>query len=445
MPGWAWRLAARLQLFHDPETLLGAATRRPGSTVALMLTPEDTENFAHHRGPDAVARLRRRGADLRVTDYPFGDHSLFGAQVRDAMLRDVLGLAEEAFPAPVPQPARARPRGMSGAPRLLQRTRGLGLFGLSVVLNGGVSLISIPVIVAVVGADPWASMATGQSIGASFGVLTIFGWGLTGPVTSRWRGRRADPRSSWTRFSRAACCSCRCSVIQAAVTFAIVPHEKLGRVPGRRRDDARGGLGELVLHRREPARPVPAARHRSTGHRHPRRSASPSRPPASCCSSPSRSSAGAIVALVVSASVIFRGSRLDIRAAAHWPTITRSLLEQRHGVVATAVFAAYIPAVLALIAVLVPALLPMFVLADRIGRFVAMAVSPLLQVFQGWVPAASGSELVRRIRISGWVALGDGARRRSRLHGVAALVQRTADPRTGRLRRRRRRSPSGST
>jgi dienelactone hydrolase len=99
MPGWAWRLAARLQLFHDPETLLGAATRRPGSTVALMLTPEDTENFAHHRGPGAVARLQRRGADLRVTDYPFGDHSLFGAQVRGAMLRDVLELAEQSFPA----------------------------------------------------------------------------------------------------------------------------------------------------------------------------------------------------------------------------------------------------------------------------------------------------------------------------------------------------------
>jgi pimeloyl-ACP methyl ester carboxylesterase len=99
MPGWAWRLAARLQLFHDPETLLGAATRRTGSTVALMLTPEDTENFAHHRGPGAVARLQRRGADLRVTDYPFGDHSLFGAQVRGAMLRDVLELAEQSFPA----------------------------------------------------------------------------------------------------------------------------------------------------------------------------------------------------------------------------------------------------------------------------------------------------------------------------------------------------------
>jgi len=101
-PGWAWRIGARLQLFHDPETLLGRATR-PGSTVALMLTPEDTENFTHHRGPAAVSRLRRRGADLRVTDYPFGDHSLFGAQVRGTMLRDVLDLAEQVFRVPVRQ------------------------------------------------------------------------------------------------------------------------------------------------------------------------------------------------------------------------------------------------------------------------------------------------------------------------------------------------------
>lgn len=98
MPAWAWRIGARLQLFHDPEMLLGPATRREGSTVVLMFTPEDTENFAQHRGPGAVARLRRRGADLRVTDYRFGDHSLFGAQVRAAMLRDVLDLADQAFP-----------------------------------------------------------------------------------------------------------------------------------------------------------------------------------------------------------------------------------------------------------------------------------------------------------------------------------------------------------
>jgi len=97
-PGWVWRAAARLELFHDPETLLGPAARRPGTTVALLMTPADSANFAAHRGPDAIARLRKRGADLRVSDYPFGDHSMFGAHVRASMLHDVLALTEQAFP-----------------------------------------------------------------------------------------------------------------------------------------------------------------------------------------------------------------------------------------------------------------------------------------------------------------------------------------------------------
>ena len=98
LPGWAWPILSRLQLFHDPGVLLEASTRRADSTVALLLTPEDQENFGSHRGPDAVARLRGRGADIRVTNYPFGDHSLFGEDVRAAMLDDLLELVEETLP-----------------------------------------------------------------------------------------------------------------------------------------------------------------------------------------------------------------------------------------------------------------------------------------------------------------------------------------------------------
>ena len=98
LPGWAWPLLGRLQLFHDPAVLLEAPSRLPGRTVALLLTPEDGENFTLRRGPDAVARLRRRGADIRVTQYPFGDHSLFGKDVRAAMLADLLALVEETLP-----------------------------------------------------------------------------------------------------------------------------------------------------------------------------------------------------------------------------------------------------------------------------------------------------------------------------------------------------------
>jgi hypothetical protein len=294
---------------------------------------------------------------------------------------------------------------MSGTSRLLQRTRGLGLFGLSVVLNGGVSLISIPVVVAVVGADPWASMATGQSIGASFGVLTIFGWGLTGPVTIAMAAAASRPKIFLDSLFARGVLLVPLLGIQAAVTFAIVPHEKpVAFLAGAAMMLAGASANWYFTGESRPDRfllldTVPRVTGTLVG-------VVAVALTGELLFFALAQLAGAIVALVVSASAIFRGSRLDIRAAAHWPTITRNLREQRHGVVATAVFAAYTPAVLALIAVLVPALLPMFVLADRIGRFVAMAVSPLLQVFQGWVPSASGPELVRRIRISGWVALG---------------------------------------
>ncbi len=293
---------------------------------------------------------------------------------------------------------------MSGAPRLLQRTRGLGLFGLSVVLNGGVSLISIPVIVAMVGAGPWASMATGQSIGASFGVLIIFGWGLTGPVTIAMAGAGSRPKIFLDSLFARGVLLVPLLGIQAAVTFAIVPQEKLvAFLAGVAMMLAGASANWYFTGESRPDRfllldTVPRVAGTLVG-------VALVAVTGELLFFALAQLAGAIVALVVSASVIFRGSRLDIRAAAHWPTITRSLRDQRHGVVATAVFAAYTPAVLALIAVLVPALLPLFVLADRIGRFVAMAVSPLLQVFQGWVPSASGAELVRRIKISGWVAL----------------------------------------
>ena len=231
---------------------------------------------------------------------------------------------------------------MSGAPRLLQRTRGLGLFGLSVVLNGGVSLISIPVIVAVVGAEPWASMATGQSIGASFGVLTIFGWGLTGPVTIAMARPEGRPKIFLDSLFARGVLLVPLLGIQAAVTFAIVPHEKpVAFLAGVAMMLAGASANWYFTGESRPDRfllldTVPRVTGTLVG-------VVAVAATGELLFFALAQLAGAIVALVVSASVIFRGSRLDIRAAAHWPTITRSLLEQRHGVVATAVFAAYSP------------------------------------------------------------------------------------------------------
>lgn len=285
-----------------------------------------------------------------------------------------------------------------------ERSRGIGLFGISVLLNGSVSLISIPVIVAVVGADAWASMATGQSIGASFGVLVIFGWGLTGPVTIAMADRARRPAIFLDSLFARAVLLVPLLAIQAAVTIAIVPQEKfVAFIAGTAMTLAGASANWYFTGESRPDRfllldTVPRVSGTIIG-------VIAVAMTGQLLLFAAAQLTGAFAALVVSCIAILRNQQLDLRAASRWPRIWRSLVEQRHGVVATGLLAAYVPAALAVIAVLSPALLPMFVLAERLGKFVAMAVSPLLQMFQGWVPSASGSELVRRMRVAGMVTL----------------------------------------
>lgn len=284
----------------------------------------------------------------------------------------------------------------------MSRRRGLGLFGLSVLLNGVVSLITIPVLVAVVGADPWASMATGQSIGASFGVLTIFGWGLTGPVTIAVADPDSRPAMFLDSLFARAVLLIPLLAVQAAVTFAIVPHEKpVAFLAGTAMTVAGVSANWYFTGESRPDRfllldTVPRVSGTIAG-------AIAVATTGDLMLFALCQLAGALAALLVSSAAIFRGRRLDVRSAARWSRIRRSLADQRHGVVATGLLAAYMPAALAIIALFSPVLLPMFVLADRLGKFVAMAVSPLLQVFQGWVPAASGLERGARLRVAGRV------------------------------------------
>ena len=292
----------------------------------------------------------------------------------------------------------------AGLVALVRRSRGIGLFGLSVVLNGTVSLISIPVLVAGAGADAWASMGTGQSIGASFGILTIFGWGLTGPVTIALADRARRPAMFLDSLFARGALLIPLLAVQAAVTFAIVPHEKLvAFLAGTAMTLAGASANWYFTGESRPDRfllldTLPRVTGTLIG-------VIAVAATGQLLIFAIAQLTGALVAIVGSSVVIFRGQSLDVRAAASWTRVRRSLIEQRHGVVATGLQAAYIPAALAIIALFSPALLPMFVLADRIGKFVAMALSPLLQVLQGWVPAASGPERVRRMRFAGRTAL----------------------------------------
>jgi alpha-beta hydrolase superfamily lysophospholipase len=98
IPDWLWRLSAPWQLFNNPATLLRAPALR-GTTMVMLMPPEDATTFWNNRGPDAVARLRARGADVRYAAYDEGDHAMFGEALQAQALADIVWVLEHAMPA----------------------------------------------------------------------------------------------------------------------------------------------------------------------------------------------------------------------------------------------------------------------------------------------------------------------------------------------------------
>lgn len=288
--------------------------------------------------------------------------------------------------------------------KFLGVTRRFGLYGATVVLNGAISILTIPIVVAVAGANPWASMATGQSIGNSIAVLVVFGWGLTGPATIAMAEPQRRPGIFLDSLFARGAILLPLIVVQALVTMAIVPHAKfVAFVAGLAMTLAGVSAGWYFTGEGRAGRflvldTVPRVAGTVAGL-------------VLVVATDDllffamAQLAGSLIALGLSSFVILRRQRLDFRAAARWRSVVASLAEQRHGVIATGLYAVLSPATLGILAVMAPASLPLFVLADRLAKFVGMAASPIIQVMQGWVPAARGAELLRRISVSARITL----------------------------------------
>jgi hypothetical protein len=279
----------------------------------------------------------------------------------------------------------------------------LGYFGATVLLNGAISLLTIPIVVSVVGADSWASMATGQSIGASLAALVLFGWGLTGPGTVAMTTPDGRPQLYLDSLTARAVLLLPSLALQAGVTLAVAPSDKFVAVvsgtamllAGASANWYFTGSGRSGLFLTLDTVPRVAGTIAglllvvSTGN---------------LLYFALAQLAGSLFAMAASATVILWREPLDYRAALRWPRIATSLVQQRHGILATGLNAAFTPAALGVVALLAPATLPVFVLANRLTGFIGMALSPLFMLFQGWVPAATGQERVRRLRIAGIVS-----------------------------------------
>lgn len=289
------------------------------------------------------------------------------------------------------------------AARLAAPWRRIGLFGASAALSGIVSLAAIPLLVSAVGAHDWAAMITGQSIGQSLAVLAIFGWGLTGPAMIA-RALPADrPGLFLDSLIARTVLLAPLLVVQAIITLAIVPTVKgpafvagvamiLAGVSANWyfTGEARSDRFFLLDSVPRIAGTVIGTGLTMVTH--------------DLWAFALSQFAGAVVALAVSCAAIFRGAGVELRPALEPRRVWRSLADQRDGIVATGLSAMAMPGVLAIVAATAPMALPMFVFADRVARFLGIVSWPITQYFQGWVPAARGTELRRRLWWSGRVA-----------------------------------------
>lgn len=72
-------------------------------------------------------------------------------------------------------------------------------FGFSTLLSGVTSALVIPVLIRSAGANDWASLAVGQSVGNVGGVVLGFGWAVAGPTAVA--GMKAEHRRGYLKDS----------------------------------------------------------------------------------------------------------------------------------------------------------------------------------------------------------------------------------------------------
>lgn len=90
------RLLSRAHVVEVVENLLRAPLRA-GVDIVLLMTPADVELYEEQSGRAAERRLVRTPGRLQTVSYEEGDHSLFGVDIRERIVTDIVNLAVRHF------------------------------------------------------------------------------------------------------------------------------------------------------------------------------------------------------------------------------------------------------------------------------------------------------------------------------------------------------------
>lgn len=271
-------------------------------------------------------------------------------------------------------------------------------YGLSVATTAIVTLLAVPIVINHSGASAWASIALGQAVGTGFGILVSYGWGTTGPTEVAKAAVDARPRIFLESFRARLVLAIPAIVIAIAVTFAISSSYKSEAALTAAAFTLTGLLSGwfftgsakpfyLLLFDTGP-RVVGTALGgvaMLTG--------------AKLIVFPLLQLFGVLLAVLLSSGTITEWKRASWKV---FPgsTILRSLRGQSDGIVIAGISAAYTTLPITVVALIAPAALPAYALADKILRFSTTAFAPVVQFLQGWVPGALPTAMYRRIRIA---------------------------------------------
>ncbi|WP_338565775.1 hypothetical protein [Microbacterium paraoxydans] len=270
--------------------------------------------------------------------------------------------------------------GVSGAVR--SAAGRLSGFTVSVGVVTLIGIISIPLLTASLGKTTWGTLALIQTVSQFGGILVAFGWGATGAATVA--GIPIEGRQAFYRTSLRARALLYLLVFPViAVILALL---------------IRGDVLVSVLGAAVYLLPNLGAAWYFTGEGKPLRLLL-------CDTLPTVLGAvvgivgavltgelwvylvaqglGFVGAVVIDAVTVLRGSS----ASPHPRVPLRVVLGgQRHAVSATLVSGLYVTLPMVAVQAFLPALQPMYAVADRLFKYASIALLPIQQFFQGWVP-----------------------------------------------------------
>lgn len=275
--------------------------------------------------------------------------------------------------------------------------RKIGLYGLNVGVGALVSLGAIPVIIAAAGPTVWGAIAAAQAMGAIAAIIIEFGWGYVGPAEVAARSGRDRPSYLGDSLAARLWIATAALPLCAAATFLIVPSSDAPVAATIAATSvAFQGLASPWYY---------------VGCGDPRRLLIADTLPRAAGTTLGMGAlllGGGILAFAViqllGAVLPFLYSALRVAAPpADWERsaggIRRRLARNLDAVVTAIAAAAYglLPTIV--VAGLARPSLPTYALADKFSKYALVAMQPVVQLSQGYVPAArTRQELISRSR-----------------------------------------------